>query len=148
MPFDKERYPANWDDISRRIRNRDGWKCKWCGVENGAVGSRDKKGRWYSEAEIIEMDDETCYELFGQQAKRIKIVLTVAHLGVDKPGQPGSGDVHDKMDCRDENLESLCQKCHLNYDRNEHIINAAATRRRRKIEAGQIEMRLDTGSAG
>ncbi len=34
MPFDKSRYPANWSEISRRIRERDGNKCKWCGAEN------------------------------------------------------------------------------------------------------------------
>lgn len=140
MPItDRSRYPDNWDDISRRIRNRDGWKCKWCGVENGAIGSRDKKGRWWPEEDILGLDDDEGYELFGAVVKRIKIVLTVAHLGVDRPdGKPG--DVHDKMDCRDENLESLCQKCHLNYDRDEHILNAARTRRRRKVEAGQMEL--------
>lgn len=139
MPFQRERYPANWREISLCIRDRDGWKCKWCGVENGAIGSRDKKGMWHSEDEIIGMDDDTGYKLFGQQAKRITIVLTVAHLGVDKP-DGSKGDVHDKMDCRDENLASLCQRCHLNYDRDEHILNAANTRRRRRIEAGQFEL--------
>lgn len=35
-----------------------------------------------------------------------------------------------------------CQRCHLNYDRDEHIANAAATRRRRRIDAGQAELEL------
>lgn len=34
------------------------------------------------------------------------------------------------------------QRCHLNYDRDEHMANAAATRRRRKVEAGQEELPL------
>lgn len=139
MPFLRERYPDNWPEISLRIRERAGWKCEWCGVSNGAIGSRDKKGKWYSEDEIIGMDDKTGYELFGQQAKRTKIVLTVHHLGVDKPdGTPG--DPHDKLDCRDENLVSLCQRDHLLADLDTHIANAAKTRRRKRIEAGQLEL--------
>lgn len=34
MPFHKERYPKNWKEISKRIREREGDKCKWCGAEN------------------------------------------------------------------------------------------------------------------
>ncbi len=40
-----------------------------------------------------------------------KVVLTVAHLN------------HIKADVRDENLAALCQKCHLDYDRDRHIAN-------------------------
>jgi 5-methylcytosine-specific restriction endonuclease McrA len=29
---DTWRYPANWPAISRRIRARDGWRCRWCGM--------------------------------------------------------------------------------------------------------------------
>jgi 5-methylcytosine-specific restriction endonuclease McrA len=36
MPVrDKSRYPANWEQISKRIRERAGYKCEWCGAENG-----------------------------------------------------------------------------------------------------------------
>ncbi len=38
---------------------------------------------------------------------------------------------HDKMDSRDENLAHLCQKCHLNYDREDHIRNRKANREAR-----------------
>jgi 5-methylcytosine-specific restriction endonuclease McrA len=31
---DTWRYPPNWPAISRRIRARDGWQCRWCGVGN------------------------------------------------------------------------------------------------------------------
>ena len=34
MPFHKERYPANWKDISKRIREREQNKCAFCGAEN------------------------------------------------------------------------------------------------------------------
>lgn len=63
----------------------------------------------------------------------------MAHLGTPHAdGRPG--DKHDKMDVRDENLAALCQRCHLNYDRDEHRVNAARTRRRKRIEAGQMEL--------
>ena len=63
----------------------------------------------------------------------------MAHLGTPHAdGRPG--DKHDKMDVRDENLAALCQRCHLNYDRDEHVHNAAVTRRQRKVQGGQLEL--------
>lgn len=137
MPMDRSRYPADWEAISARIREREGNRCKWCGVANGAVGYRLLSGEF---VKIANSADELGLEadalaLDGYNV--IRIVLTVAHLGVAKPdGTPG--DKHDKMDVRDENLAALCQKCHLNYDRDDHIRNAAETRRRRRIETGQM----------
>lgn len=32
---DTWRYPANWRTISRRIRERDGQRCRWCGAGEG-----------------------------------------------------------------------------------------------------------------
>jgi hypothetical protein len=108
MPFIKERYPANWKEISLRIRERDGWRCKFCGVSADSINP-----------------------ITGSL-----VVLTVAHLGIPYPdGRPGNK--HDKMDVRDENLAALCQRCHLNYDRDEHIANAAYTRWLKKVTAGQ-----------
>lgn len=58
-----------------------------------------------------------------------KVVLTTAHLG--EPFATGS-DKHDKHDIRAENLAALCQRCHLNHDRDEHAANARATRERKR----------------
>lgn len=68
------------------------------------------------------------------------VVLTTAHIGAPLPdGSPG--DVHDKMDVRDENLKSWCQRCHLTFDIKEHMQRAAATRRRKRAEqSGQLEL--------
>lgn len=60
-----------------------------------------------------------------------KVVLTVAHVGPTK---------HDKLDCRDEVLFALCQRCHLNEDRDEHIANARATRDRKCRADGQLAL--------
>lgn len=112
MPMDLRRYPANWKEISQRIRfERARSACEWCGAAHGQphpdTGST--------------------------------VILTVAHLGTVRPdGSPG--DKRDKMDVRDENLAALCQRCHLTFDRDEHAANAAATRRRRQVQAGQKEL--------
>lgn len=37
-----------------------------------------------------------------------KVILTVAHLN------------HTPEDCNPENLRALCQRCHLNYDKEHH----------------------------
>ncbi len=110
MPFFKERYPENWNEISLRIRNRSNWSCECkgeCGAHDGAclaIGNIP-------------------HPITGS-----KVVLTVAHLD------------HDPMNCDDENLKAYCQRCHLNYDKKHHAKNAAQTRRRKKIEAGQMEL--------
>lgn len=103
MPFDASRYPADWKAISLRIREREGWRCKWCGAVNGEPHPRTGS----------------------------RVVLTVAHLGTTHP-DGRSGDKHDKLDVREENLAALCQACHLNYDRDEHMANAARTRLAKK----------------
>lgn len=113
MPMNYARYPPNWREISLKIRNRAGWVCEWCGAVNGRPHPQTGS----------------------------KVVLTVAHLGTVKP-DGSAGDKHDKMDVRDDNLAALCQRCHLNFDRDEHMANAAATRRRKRQAAGQMTMEM------
>ena len=134
-------YPDDWEAISLRIRERAGQCCEWCGLENGAIGYRTERGEFVTVFNSIADVDERADAMQLDGFKLFRIVLTVAHLGAPKPdGSPG--DKHDKQDCRDENLAALCQRCHLNYDRDEHIFNAALTRRRKRIEAGQMELSL------
>lgn len=58
------------------------------------------------------------------------VILTTAHLD------------HDKTNSDWGNLRALCQRCHLDHDREQHTLKAALTRRRRQLEAGQMEMML------
>jgi 5-methylcytosine-specific restriction endonuclease McrA len=37
---DAWRYPSDWRTISRRIRERDGFRCRWCGTGNGLFDFR------------------------------------------------------------------------------------------------------------
>lgn len=137
MPVDWSRYPKDWKAHVERIRLRSGDKCEWCGVPNHTLverrvdlpnGFRVVKGM---SAEASWVDG----------IKLTYIILTTAHLGTAHPdGTPG--DKHDKMDTRDENLAHLCQRCHLLYDLDDHVKNAAITRRRKKQEMGFQEMDL------
>ena len=130
MPMDKTRYPADWKAISLRIRERDGNKCKFCGVPNGERGARDKDGDWHEENSIHCMNSDSGYALFGDFPDMIKIVLTVAHLN------------HDTSDNSDANLAALCQRCHLRHDAAYHAANAARTRRAKRVASGQMEIDL------
>ena len=75
-----------------------------------------------------------CCEFCGAEAGQPhpmsgkKVVLTVAHLD------------HNEANCDPANLRALCQRCHLRYDLQQHMANAALTRRRKRIKAGQLSL--------
>jgi predicted nucleic-acid-binding Zn-ribbon protein len=112
-PENKDRYPSNWKQISERIRfGRAGNRCEACGVKNYESGYRDLTGKFWTVQEIMDLLDNTGYDIFCHELshvdpddKVIKIVLTVAHLD------------HTPENCEDSNLKAMCQKCHNNYDR-------------------------------
>ena len=138
-PEMKDRHPKDWPAISMRIRERDGNKCKWCGVPNHELGGRDSEGHWFKARPLGEKllrlewpkENETawCYRplpggcwdkgpFYELRCRIVRIVLTVAHLN------------HKPEDCSDENLVALCQRCLLRYDAKHHAATAAATRRK------------------
>lgn len=124
MPVDQKRYPPEWKRIIvPRIAKRAGGRCECsgeCGKHSGRCSALNKKP----------------HPITGSVS-----VFTTAHLGIQKPdGTPGNK--HDKSDCRDENLKHMCNWCHLNFDRDEHRKNSSITRRKRIIEAGQLELQL------
>ena len=125
MPIDPTAYPPDWPEISARIRERDGNRCRDCGVAQGARGYRD---RWGNFIEV------------GQGAapagvKIIVIRLTVSH-------QHGA----DTRTASDDELRTRCQRCHLRYDRELHGRNASLTRRATRRRSGQLEMNLEQPS--
>lgn len=118
------RYPVEWKNIIvPRIAKRAGGRCECtgeCGKHSDRCTARNHKP----------------HPITGSIS-----TFTTAHLGIPKPdGTPGNK--HDKQDCRDENLKHMCNACHLNFDRDEHVANARATRRRKIVEAGQMEMSI------
>lgn len=125
-PENKKLYPKNWKEIRYKILKRANNKCEFCGVENHSVGYRDKDGNFI---ESIGMQQEAD-ELDGEHL--FQIVLTIAHLD------------HNPTNNNPENLKALCQKCHLNYDKEHH----QETRRNTlKEKTGQLELNLTSQEA-
>jgi hypothetical protein len=95
MPVDYKEYHPKWSLISRLIRfKRADNKCEWCGVVNHSYVDKDTR--------------ETC---LPDEGNTTYIVLTVAHIDRDKSNN------------RFDNLAALCQKCHLNHDKDQHAQN-------------------------
>lgn len=115
-PENLTRYPADWPEISRRIRfERAGGRCE-CQGECG----HDHAGR--------------CPERNGQphSVTRSTVVLTVGHT-THQPERSG-----------DDELRAWCQRCHLAYDRDHHSANARRTASLRRIDrAGTLELFAD-----
>lgn len=101
--IDYKLYHKTWKSVIRpAILERANNKCEFCGVDNYATGYRDKHGT-FCKSEGLQMETD---ELDGE--KIIRIVLTIAHLD------------HDINNNDYSNLKALCQRCHLNYDKEHH----------------------------
>lgn len=125
--MNRDRYPADWDAISLRIRyERAGGFCEWCGAPDKTWIQRRKCNP--AAYVISEKGAQETEELFAP----ILNFLTVHHLGTDKPDGT-KGDRHDKMDVREENLAALCNRCHLFADMDIHQAHAKATRYNKKV---------------
>lgn len=132
MPIDYRNYPDNWKtEIRPAILKRANHKCERCGVENYAIGARDKHEHWHNQDDYYEMGWDEQDELFPWYfIKFIRIILTIAHI-----------HNHDPMDCRPENLQALCQKCHITLDapaKGRRL--REANRERRDAATGQMQM--------
>jgi hypothetical protein len=122
MPIDYKKYPKNWKtEIRPAILERANNCCEECGVHNYATGARDLDGKWHNTREICSMNSDVGYGYFGTFGVRdIKIVLTIAHLD------------HDITNNDYSNLKALCQKCHLNLDKNQHRQSSRNTMNKKK----------------
>jgi hypothetical protein len=109
-PENAGRYPADWSLVSRRIKERAGWRCE-C---DGECGRGTHEGR--------------CPNRHGGRAYGTgsQVVLTVAHLD------------HAPENCDEANLRAMCQGCHLHYDRAHHAETRARTAREALEAAGQL----------
>lgn len=110
MPCDMSKYPADWKQRRERILARAGNCCEECGVQNHLVGYRDGDGRFwkYFPTDFREGEEEEFVKWTPARLKEerlIKIVLTIAHTIPDGP-----------LDCPDDHLKALCQKCHNALD--------------------------------
>jgi hypothetical protein len=122
MPIDYRDYPPDWlSTIRPRILARDGNRCKFCNVPNGADVQRSQRGH-YMLPNGEAFDGSTGALLAGESdtwppERKVRIVLTIAHLD------------HALVNHTDENLAALCQQCHLRYDKATTAPKAAYTRK-------------------
>jgi len=136
MPFDRTKYPDDWEAIRAEVLARAGDRCEQCNVKNHTHVFRGT------------YDGEPCYQtadgcvycantgaLFinseyadvgrvGKRDKATPVVLTISHTDHDTTnnGEPGNRP----------NLKALCQRCHLLHDKDHHKANARATRSRKQ----------------
>ena len=127
MPIDYKKYPSNWKtEIRPVVLLRAKNCCEECGAVNKSVYIIQDKERVF-----LEISKEMShFYLCPDGMKRMvgmtgnwtlkKIVLTIAHLD------------HDITNNDYSNLKALCQKCHLNHDKEHHRQNAKATIEKKK----------------
>lgn len=128
-------YGKTWREVIRpRILARAKNCCERCGVPNHQRVRRT--GGWWLDIKVTWATERSrCIrrawrnqngELMGPRRPRgsvvrtVRIVLTIAHLDQI----PGHDD--------DANLQAMCQWCHLDYDRHQHLTNGKETRLDRK----------------
>jgi hypothetical protein len=133
------RYPADWREITAKIRKRAGNACECrgeCGHSHGVVGRSIVVGaNGYLESSPATCDAPNGAMVVrdrkepqhwamclgdGSQPRAVRIVLTVAHRD------------HTPENVADDNLFAACQFCHLAYDRDEHTKNSRATRAKKR----------------
>jgi hypothetical protein len=89
-PENRARYPADWPEISRRIRfDRAGGRCE-CAGECGLTHEGGRCSAWHGQ---LRGDDKR------------PVTLTVAHL----PGR-------EIEQCGDDDLKAMCERCHNRMD--------------------------------
>lgn len=105
MPIDYKKYPKDWKEIRERILKRAKNKCECCGLENKIEVSSIKK---YDGVIHWVIQDYGVWMRSGCP-KRVKVVLTIAHLDHDETNHQVT----------DDRLKAMCQLCHLRYDAEE-----------------------------
>lgn len=158
MPIRRElrhfyRGPA-WRATRARILERAGNCCERCGVPNRTIVLRAfswwtpnsleaivfKNNGLINGKPVTELpwrcrpNQEPHVAHFPGPKRWVGIVLTIAHLN------------HVAGDDRDENLQALCQYCHLTNDAMQHARNARRTRQVRKDAARPLLRLLEVAS--
>jgi len=137
MPINYSLYAKNWKtEIRPAILRRANNCCEKCGVGNYAAVRWDKESKEWERAcgnihvDAIGMGDCTYKEArilcdfwnesSDGEGKWIVICLTIAHLD------------HNINNNNYSNLSALCQRCHINHDKDHHRQNAKETIEKKK----------------
>ncbi len=109
-------YPIDWPQLSALIRfERAQGRCEGCGRSHGRMICHLGDGRWW-DPERAAWRDGTGRRIRGAlevedllvHVRTTRVVLATAHRD------------HDPTNNRPRNLRALCQRCHLQHDREEH----------------------------
>ena len=106
--------PKVWKAIRAKVLKRADDHCEQCGLDNGALGFRDRDGGWTEHC--------GCCDEPGPGERPVKIVLTIHH----RDGDPQNSDM--------ANLLALCQQCHNRADGPMRAKHAAQTRAKKKMK--------------
>ena len=125
MPIDYKKYPKNWlSEIRPRIMQRannccENENCDFKHLEEvWAVRYRGRTTGWFrdfDEANKMPKSNEIKYNsklkknIPVPNPKKVKVVLTIAHLDHDETN----------LEVTDDRLKAMCQLCHLGYDAKE-----------------------------
>lgn len=69
-----------------------------------------------------------------------EVVLTIGHLDHQPEHCDGMENGGDLLPIEQSNLRAWCQRCHLNYDHDHHIQNAARTRRSKSSQVDLVDL--------
>ena len=106
MPIDYSKYPPDWKErIRPEILKRAKYKCENCGAPHKSFRVDVSKGCVY----YLNSEDAKQENKLG--IKTTRIILTISHQD------------HNIMNNEYNNLKALCQKCHLKYDKELHLMN-------------------------
>lgn len=125
MPIDYSKYPPNWlKEIRPRIMHRanNTCECDDCDFKHleevWAVKKNGKTQGWFryfEEADKVpkSIESKRNYKTGKSELvpnpKKVKVILTIAHLDHDETNH----------DVTDDRLMAMCQLCHLRYDAKE-----------------------------
>jgi hypothetical protein len=133
-PENRHHYTGKaWKEARQRALERAGNRCLWCRKPNGTV-IRQMVYPWYAwldtsgeapvcrdEKGVASLDPVVAELLMRAYGYEVRIVLTTAHYPDPNPENIG-----------DDNLCSLCQRCHLRTDHQQHVENARKTRQAKR----------------
>jgi hypothetical protein len=124
MPIDYKKYPPNWlTEIRPRIikRAKNICECDGCNFKHleevWAVKYRGRTTGWFRDFEEANTMPKTIESRYDKNKKcktipnpkKVKVILTIAHLDHDETN----------MNVSDDRLKAMCQLCHLRYDAKE-----------------------------
>ena len=119
MPIDYSKYPPNWKtEIRPRIMKRANNICEFKGCDFKHLeyvwsvklyGGGFGWFREYKDAENEAIKSGWMCELSDPIIRKVKVVLTIAHLDHDETN----------WNIKDDRLKAACQLCHLRYDAKE-----------------------------